>query len=339
MRRLVLLFVLCAVPLALCASGAGAHSPEAPPGSLWVVNRDKGEVTVFDAATGGVRATIPTGLGAHDVALSRRTRHAYVTNELEDTLSLISTHSLAQRKIAAGPRPHHLEPSGDGRSMVVGLVGANRIAAVDTATDQVREYVSSANPAARAHSAYLARGSDTIYVPHETGDEVTGIDAGTGAIEFSVGGIAQASEALPDRRERLLYVTARGEGKIKVIDLATHAVVRDVAVGTQPETLLLTPDGRTLIVSLRGTPAQLAFVDTRSLAVTATVPIAGAGTFGDLAALSRDGRFVFATFDRGVGGTGGVAVVDVWRRAVVRTWDYPGTGRPHGIAYEPKGPR
>jgi hypothetical protein len=31
-----------------------------------------------------------------------------------------------------------------------------------------------------------------------------------------------------------------------------------VAVGPQPETLLLTPDGTTLVVSLRGTPAQLA---------------------------------------------------------------------------------
>ena len=339
MRRLALLFVLCAVPLALLASGAGAHDAKSPPGSLWVVNRDKGEVTVFDAATGGVRATIPTGAGAHEVALSRGTHQAYVTNELEDTLSLISTRTLAQRKIATGPRPHHLEASGDGRSMLVGLVGANRIAAIDTATDQVREYVSSANPAARAHSAYRARNSDIIYVPHETGDEVTGINAVTGAIDFSVGGILQPSEVLPDRKERLLYVTARGEGKIKVIDLATHTVVREVAVGTQPETLLLTPDGRTLIVSLRGTPAQLAFVDTRTLTLTTTVPISGAGSFGDLAALSRDGRYVFATFDRGAGGTGGVAVVDACRHELVRAWDYPATGRPHGIAYQPKGPR
>ena len=339
MRRLVLLFVLCAVSLALCATGAGAGDWRPPPGKLWVVNRDKGEVTIFDAATGKWRATIPTGPGAHEVALSRRTRQAYVTNEFEDTLSLISTRTLAQRKISAGPRPHHLEPSGDGRSMLVGLVGANRIAAVDTRTEQVREYVSSANPAARAHSAYRPRGSDTIYVPHETGDEVTGIDAGTGAIEFSVGGIVQASEVLPDLAERLLYVTARGEGKVKVIDIATHAVVREVAVGSQPETLLLTPDGRTLVVSLRGTPAQIAFVDTGSLTVTATVPIGGPDTFGDLAALSRDGRYVFATFDRGAGGTGGVAVVDACRRQLVRTWDYPGTGRPHGIAYQPQRPR
>jgi len=339
MRRLVLLFVLCAVPFALGAGGAGAHDPGPPPGSLWVVNRDKGEVTIFDAATGATRATVPTGAGAHEVALSKRTRQAFVTNEFDNSLSIISTRTLAQRKIPLAPQPHHLEPSGDGRSMVVGLVGTNRIAAVDTATDQVTEYASSANLAARAHSAYRARGSNTIYVPHETGDEVTGINAETGAIELSVRGIVQPSEVLPNRKERLLYVTARGEGKVKVIDLATHAVVREVTVGTQPETLLLTPDGKTLIVSLRGTPAQLAFVDTRSLTVTAMVPLAGAGTFGDLAAMSRDGRYVFATFDRGAGGTGGVAVVDACRRSVVRTWDYPGTGRPHGIAYQPQRPR
>ena len=219
------------------------------------------------------------------------------------------------------------------------LVGSNRIGAIDTATDEVREYISSANPAARAHAAYRARGGATIYVAHETGNEVTGVDAVTGAIRFSVGGLAQPSEVLADPGERRLYVSARGEGKIKVIDLDLPTVAGEVAVGTQPETMLLTPDGRTLVVTLRGTPAQIALVDTRCLRLIATVPIGAVGTFGDLAAMSRDGRFVFATFDRGAGGTGGVAVVDLQRRAVVATWDYPGTGRPHGIAYSPRNPQ
>ena len=47
----------CARSRSRCSrSGAAAHDAKSPPGSLWVVNRDKGEVTVFDAATGGVRA-------------------------------------------------------------------------------------------------------------------------------------------------------------------------------------------------------------------------------------------------------------------------------------------
>jgi hypothetical protein len=32
---------------------------------------------------------------------------------------------------------------------------------------------------------------------------------------------------------------------------------------------------------------------------------------------------------------GGVAVVDVKLRAVIDTWDYPGVGRPHGVAFSP----
>jgi hypothetical protein len=122
-----------------------------------------------------------------------------------------------------------------------------------------------------------------------------------------------------------------------VLDLDSHAVVGEIAVGPQPETLLLTRDRKTLIVSMRGTPARLAFVDTRSLTV-ATVDLAGAGSFGDLAAMSRNGRLVYATFDRGATGVGGVAVVDIRRRTVIDTWDYPDVGRVHGVAFSPDRP-
>jgi DNA-binding beta-propeller fold protein YncE len=336
MRRLALLLTwLVALLLVPMAGVAGASDRDdescrdGTTGTVWVVNRDKGEVTIFDAASGMPLSTTPTGPGAHEVAISDRERKAYVTNENENTISILSTRSLESQKLPLGPRPHHAEPSRHGETILVGLVGANRVAAIDADTGQAREYVSSANPAARAHGPYLSRG--TIYVAHETGDEVTGIDAETGAIELSVGGILQPSEVLPDRKG-LLYVSARGEGKVKVIDLQSRSVVADVAVGTQPETMLLTRDKRTLIVTMRGTPAQLAFVDTRSLTLTGVMPLGGADTFGDLAAMSRDGRFVYATFDRGATGVGGVAVVDVKRRAVVDVWSYPGVGRSHGIA-------
>ena len=308
-------------------SGASHHAR----GNVWVVNRDAGEVTIFDAASGDAEATVPTGPGAHEVAISRRTRQAYVTNEFENTISVLSTRTLASRKIPLGPQPHHAEPSRGGRYVAVGLVGTNKVGLIDTATDATREFVSSANGAARAHSGYLSRG--TIFVPHETGNEVTAIDVETGAIDWSVGNIVQSSEVLPDRKQDVLYVTARGEGKVKVIDLATHAIVGEVPVGTQPEGMLLTRDRGTLIVTLRGSPAKLAFVDTASLMLTDTVALAGSGTFGDLAAMSKDGRFVYATFDRTASGTGGVAVVDVEGRSLVDTWAYPGVGRPHGIAW------
>jgi DNA-binding beta-propeller fold protein YncE len=123
---------------------------------------------------------------------------------------------------------------------------------------------------------------------------------------------------------------------VKRIDLDTRTVTGAVAVGVQPESVMLTPNERTLVASLRGSPASLAFVDTTNLTLLGTVQIAGAGTFGDLAVITRNGRHVYATFDAGPTGTGGVAVIDVRKRKVVATWAYPGTGRPHGIWYSTK---
>ena len=55
--------------------------------------------------------------------------------------------------------------------------------------------------------------------------------------------------------------------------------------------------------------------------------------------MTKNGHHVFATFDAGMGGTGGVAVVDVHKREAVATWAYPGSGRPHGVWHTRRTPR
>jgi len=140
------------------------------------------------------------------------------------------------------------------------------------------------------------------------------------------------SKVVPTRDGRYLWVSSRGDGTVKRIDLTGQSALFSLPVGVQPESVMLAaPDDRTLIVSLRGGPATLAFVDTVGLEVDSSVQIGGVGTFGDLAVISRNGRFVYATFDGTAAGQGGVAVVDVDSRRVVATWEYPGGGRPHGI--------
>ena len=257
MRRIALLPGVLSAVLLLPMTGA-AGGPQERDGShgrggtVWVVNRELGEVTIFDAGSGAPLETRKTGLGAHEVAISDAVGKAYITNETANTVSIISTRTLEATSIALGPLPHHVEPSRDGRTILVGLVGTNVVAAIDARTDESVPYTSSENQAARAHGPYLR--DDTIYVAHETGNEVTGIDVAAGASKLSVGGILQPTEVLPDRRERRLYVSARGEDKVKVIDLETGALTgEEVVVGDQPETMLLTRNERTLIVSMRGT--------------------------------------------------------------------------------------
>jgi DNA-binding beta-propeller fold protein YncE len=314
--------------------------------TIWVTNRDQGTFMVFNAATGRrvTREPIPVGTGAHDLVVSETAGKTFVMNELEDSVAVVSASTLERLDtIPLGPRPHHTKLSWNGRTIYVGLFGTNLIAAIDARTQTVRQYVSADATGVQAHAPRPSHNGRFVYVPHEIGNLVTELRARTGEILRSVapgdtsGG--QPSEVLPTRDGETLYVSMRNEGKIKKINLESFTMTGEaVDVGTQPESLILTPDERTLIVTLRGTPAQVAFVNTKSFTLERTVAIGGAGTFGDLAVASPDGRYVFATFDAGQTGQGGVARIDLYRRTIV-TWPYPGMGRPHGIAYSTISPR
>ena len=326
-------------PSALRGILAGDHGDDSRKGSIWVVNRDRGELAVFDAETGKVVTTLLVGAGAHDICISEKARKAYITAETINAVTTVDTKTLAVDSVDVGPLPHHVEPSHDGRTVYVSLashtstLGTPQYAAIDTDDNSVRFTTTSTNPSARSHALHPSLEGETVYVSHDLGDEVSGIDVDTGDIEFSIAPILRAEEAIATRFGRKLWVSSRGDGTVKRIDLRTNTITGSVAVGVQPESVMLTPSERTLVASMRGSPATLAFVDTVNLSVLGTVQIGGVGTFGDLAVMTRDGRHVYATFDAGTTGTGGVAVVDVRTRRVVDTWVYPGTGRPHGIWY------
>ena len=319
------------------------RSPE-PPGddgknTVWVTNRDAlvNNVTVFDAVSGDIRRIFDARRGAHDIVISRSAEKAYVMNEQDHSVSVYATDTFVPlANFALGPLPHHAEISRDGRTVYVGLFGTNRIATIDTDTEAVREYVSSPNSAARAHAPHPSEDGRFIFVPHEQGtSELTTLDAETGDIVMNVIPGSGPSEVLPARGGKV-YVSIRNEDKVRVIDRVTGALEWDLFVGDQPEVLMLAPDERTLVVTLRASPAQVVFVDTVAHQVIKAVPLVegdGTGTNGDLGVMSHDRRFVYATFDRGMNGFGGVAVIDVKTMERVATWDYPVSGRPHGIAY------
>ena len=113
---------------------------------------------------------------------------------------------------------------------------------------------------------------------------------------------------------------------------ATAQLAGSVAVGTQPETMILTPDQRTLVVTLRGSPAALALVDVETMTLHRHRAIWSALARSAISAVaSPDGQRIYATFDAGVTGVGGVVALDARNGQRLLSWTYPGTGRPHGI--------
>jgi len=341
-------FVVQAVPGAPIADNAGGGDDGGAKGSVWVVNRDLGELAIFDAETGELIEKLKVGAGAHDICISDKAGKAYITAEAINAVTVVDLETLATESIPVGPLPHHIEPSHDGgkifvtlasHPMVVPPPGTPAYATIDTEDNSVTYTATSANPAARSHAVLPTPDGERVFVAHDTGNEVSGVDVETGNIFLHVSPIVRAEEVVATRFGDQLWVSSRGDGTVKRIDIATQTITGSVPVGVQPESVMLTPNERTLVVSMRGMPAALAFVDTVRLEPIGTVQIGPAASFGDLAVMSGNGHYVFATFDQTGSGIGGVAVVDVRTRTIVRTWDYPGTGRPHGIWHSRKKPR
>ena len=359
--RGVKLAVVCAavmgtIPVLAASAGSGGGQDgrgdgheQVPQGSVWVVNRDAGDLTVFEARTGAVIATVSIGLGTapHDVCISERSKKAYVTAEGTDQVVVVDLRTLRKQSIPVAPLPHHCEVSHDGETLYVSLashtpaVGSPRVAVIDTETNAVSYLVTSNDPASRSHGLFASREGDKLFVAHDTGNALSVVDLETGLIDFGIPGIVRAEEPIPTRSGNSVWVSARGENSVKLFDLDTQTLMVSIPIeGAQPESVMLTPSERTLAVSLRGSPAALAFIDAVNLESLGSVvfPVDGQ-TFGDLAVMTNDGRYVYATYDRGISGGGGVAIIDVRRRAFVDSFDYPTVGRPHGIALTKRRPR
>jgi 6-phosphogluconolactonase (cycloisomerase 2 family) len=60
---------------------ARRHDDDRRPGTVWVLNRDRGELTIFAATSGKVLRQLPVGAGAHDICISEQAGKAYITAE------------------------------------------------------------------------------------------------------------------------------------------------------------------------------------------------------------------------------------------------------------------
>jgi len=140
--------------------------------------------------------------------------------------------------------------------------------------------------------------------------------------------VPAAHELILSRDGETAYVTCRAVSELRVIDLEHQTVEATIPLGPLPDTLQLSRNGKQLTVGLRGTPAQLAIVDTRTLTFQ-TVTTAGAGTIAGHQWTSPDGQVTYAAYE---GPGAGVAIIDHRQgNAVVRILDYP--GRPHGLIF------
>jgi len=342
MRKLTLVSVLL---LAATAGVAGADPIGRIPGAsgtVFVTERTTSpaisSVTAFDAATGDVLWTSPTGAAPIGVTKPHGTGRVYTSDENANRMSVFDERTGAfLDAIPMGARPHHLMASPNGKFIYVGEFGQNTVGVVDTSTDAtVAHYAASANPVARTHAAWISNDGKNLYATNTVANTISKLDALTGTLvwEFSIGN--NPSEILVTPNGKLAFVSVRNEDTIKVVDVSGEApvVIGAAEAKSQPDTLSLTNDGKTLVVGLRASPtgrARAGLVDTATL-TTRYVEIPAHTTTGHQW-LSANGKFTFMAVES----PGAVAVIDNAVGAVVDEYPYPSGGsRAHGVFYEPK---
>ncbi len=339
MRMRAALIVLIVIAGAAATALARSTSLHGVSGTVFVTERAGGSVTAFDARSGTVAWTRAVGASPIGVVQPHGTGKVYTSDEGAARMSVLdrATGDLL-RTIPTGPLPHHLMATRNGRRIFVGEFGHNRVGVIDTTTDERSSYQASPLTESRTHAVFVTRDDRDLYATNTRADrsqpgDVAKLDARTGELLCNTPVGTDPSEILVTPNGRVGYVSVRRENKVKELDLSGPCPVltgREALVGTQPDTLQLTNDGQVLVVTLRGTPAEISLMDTETFAVR-PVPIRGHVTTGHHW-LSANSRYTFVAVET----PAGLVVVDNETAEVVAEHRYPVGARAHGVYYQPQ---
>ena len=332
-RLTMLTFLGVLVSLAVVVTAALGDNParRGLNGTIWVANRGTHTIRGFDAATGDVVATVAMRTGSQPGDLAYAKGKLYVAEEFGSPPAIAivdaSTGEVLSR-IFTGPRPHHVHASVGGNLIAFGVFGTNKVGIIDTHTDTLLgEWPASTNPAARSHAGVFSPDGRTVYVANDVVNELSALDPLTGEPLWTLT-VPFAHELIVTHNGLTAYVSGRAGSLLYVVDLERQEIVRTIPFGSLPDTLRLSANDKLLTVGLRGTPAQVAIVDTETFDYE-IVTIGGMGTIAGHQWTSPNGHFTFAAFE---GPGAGVAVIDHdENNAIVQQLDYP--GRPHGVDF------
>jgi YVTN family beta-propeller protein len=336
MRRLALAALALAPSLAL-AQGR-------PTGTIVVSNMNDGTATVIDAATGRVHATLPTGEGPHEVAVSHDGRWALVSNygvrgKPGRTLTVIDVARAAVARtlaIAGFERPHGMTFLPGDTLVAVTAEAGRALLVVDVRDGRVVDTLPTGGRGSHM-VAVSARGDRafTANIPDHTISalDLTGRDS---ARTIPVAHLPEGIAVTPDGRT--VWVGSNRDSVVLVVDAARGVAVDTLRGFGLPYRIAITPDARLAIVSdpARAEVRVVSTADRRerfriaipadSLVATAEVP---GSPSPEGVAVSRDSRWAFVTLQ----GRDRVVTIDLRRGAIVG-WAPTGTWS-DGVAYSP----
>lgn len=287
---------ICHALCAFCAVWLVGCSEHKAAKRVFVSNENDGTVSVIDPDAGTTIATIPVG---------KRPRGLHVVgNRLYVALS-------GSPKGGPGVDESKLPPA-DRAADGIGVVDLDKLALVATLE-------SGQDP-----ESFDVIGKDTLVVSNEETGTATFVDVSSRKVRGQVP-VGTEPEGVTYGPDGNVWITSEGENAVTVID-PKMKIVGKVATGLRPRSIAFS---KTLAVVGGENDGSVTLIDTKSRTPVSRIQLQmGARPMG----IAVAGSTAYVTTGR----AGGVAVIDLDKRALVRTIDDVGK-RPWGIAIDRDG--
>lgn len=233
---------------ALATGGAVA------PDLLVVVNKSDDTVSILDAKSGALRATVKTGRGPHEVEVLADGKTAAVSDygragEPGRTVTLVDLDRglrLGTIEVGEGTRPHGLEALADGRLLVT-AEGTRELLVVDPKGRRVTARIPTGRDV--SHMVAAPRDGRAAYVASIGSGTVSSANLATAKIskDLATGAGAEGIDVTPNGRE--VWVTNREANTVTVVDAVKLELLATIPAAKFPIRVKITPDGKRALVS------------------------------------------------------------------------------------------
>lgn len=321
-----LLFVLPLLLILLgCSPTPLASVAEEVQPALAVVEKKASQLG-FYASDGTRLGGVAVGETPHEMVLDPDGRHVYVSDNGVlwmdyagpggNTISIVDLETRTKvGEIALGDyhRPHGMSIDPATYRMIVTSENPDSLVLVDLASRSVvRAYD---NGGQAPHMVTFGSSGAWAYASNTNSNNVAAVNVESGEI-VDIAGCGGPQGGVLNGDGTRYYVTCRDSATIQVIDTEAKEAVGEIQTGLGVNRVELTPDEQTLVYSIGGEAAFVAFADVATLTETDRVELGGPPLS---CTLSQDGRFAFA----GVQDSDQIYVISVADRAVVQVINTP----------------
>lgn len=318
---------------------------------VFVTAQSEDKITAIDLETERIMRYIAVGVrpdsstppeAPHNVALSPDGHYLYVNLIVSGMVEKYDARTLAKLgQVQVGLSPAQIALSSDGSTLYVSnydlTLQQRYVNKVDAASMTMTKVIDEVGQA--PHGVQLSADERYLYTMNAGGDDIAEVDLQTYEVTRRIpivpdsplppgqSAVRNPYQAVLSKDGKTLWVSCRGSGEVRVVDLAAGRVVDSIQVGTHPLVLQITPDGGQIWVPNQGSNS-LSIIDVASRKVTATIP--NLLTQPHAVAFTADGKTAFISCENTTGGDlhhptvgsstipGMVYVVDVASRTIRR---------------------